>query len=145
MLPDLTADGLLPAGVHAASWTELELAFAHNDRRRHLMAALRLACQALAAAGCTALYLDGSFVTDKDQPGDYDACWDWAEVRPDLLDPLLLARDSIGRSQRKAKYLGDVFIAGIEGGSGLPFVNFFQQTREGKTKGIVLLNPKEVP
>jgi hypothetical protein len=36
-----------------------------------------------------------------------------------------------------------VLIAGVELGSGLQFVDFFQQTREGHPKGIVLLDPQE--
>jgi hypothetical protein len=27
-------------------------------------------------AGCKRVYLNGSFVTSKDEPGDFDACWD---------------------------------------------------------------------
>ena len=30
----------------------------------------------LSSAGCRLVYLDGSFVTRKERPGDIDACWD---------------------------------------------------------------------
>ena len=33
-------------------------------------------------AGVEVLYLNGSFVTAKPDPGDYDACWDMAD--PDV-------------------------------------------------------------
>ena len=68
-----------------------------------------------------------------------------AGVDPGLLDPVLLDYSPAGRAAIKAKYLGDVLIAGVERGSGLPFVEFFQRTCDGQRKGIVLLNPKEVP
>lgn len=91
------------------------------------------------------LWLDGSFVTDKEHPDDYDACWEPRGVDPSLLDPLLLDYSPPGRAMSKAKYQGDVLIAGVEAASGLAFVNFFQQTRDGRTKGIVSLDPRRVP
>ncbi|TDX04022.1 hypothetical protein EV647_2279 [Kribbella sp. VKM Ac-2566] len=110
-----------------------------------LLGGLSFACAALSAAGCAQLWVDGSFVTDKEQPGDYDACWDPVGVDDKLLDPVLIDYSRAGRAAIKAKYLGDVLIAGVEGRSGLPFVEFFQRTRDGGTKGIVLINPVEVP
>lgn len=110
-----------------------------------LLLGLRDVAAVLANAGCSALWLDGSVVTDVESPGDYDACWDWHGVDPGLLDPVLLDYSPVGRAVIKAKYLSDVLIAGVELGSGLPFVEFFQRTRDGQRKGIVLLNPKEVP
>ncbi len=97
----------------------------------------------LAHAGCTRLWLDGSFVTNKELPSDYDACWGPHGVNPTQLDPAVLDFSPAGRATTKARYQGDLFIAGIETGSGLPFVNFFQQTREGDPKGIVVLDPQE--
>ena len=52
-------------------------------RRARLMGGLLTACQNLAAAGCTELLLDGSFVTTKPLPGDYDGAWETAGVDPD--------------------------------------------------------------
>lgn len=145
MLPKLTEQGLLPAGVHQAVWSEVADAFGFTDKRGVLLVGLYDAARALGAAGCQVLWLDGSFVTDKERPGDFDACWDWHGVDPALLDPLLLDFTNAGRAACKAKYLGDLFPAGIEAGSGLSFVEFFQKTRDGDPKGIVALNPKEIP
>ena len=144
VLPALNEHGLLPAGVHPASWEEVMSAFGQSSQRGVLLAGLLDATSALALAGCQSLWLDGSFVTAKATPGDYDACWDWHDVAPDLLDPLLLDFSAAGSAARKAKYLGDLFPAGVETGSGLTFVDFFQKTRDGDRKGIVLLNPGEL-
>jgi len=144
MIPAWGDGGLLPPGVHRGIWEEIATTFGWTDHRARLLDGLRDACRALSMAGCEAMWLDGSFVTAKEMPGDYDACWDPAGVDPALLDPILLDFSSSGRSASKAKYLGDIFIAGVEGGSGLAFVEFFQRTRDGEAKGIVLLNPKEV-
>lgn len=118
--------------------------FGISERRQVLLVGLFDALRALGAAGCSRFWLDGSFVTEIEEPGDYDACWDWIGVEPALLDPLLLDFSPAGRALMKAKYLGDLFLAGVEAGSGKPFVEFFQRTRDGQVKGIVLLNPKEV-
>src|SRR5436305_161606 len=80
VIPDWTADGLLPVGVHVADWPELQARYGTNSRRRVLLSGFRDVSMALAVAGCTRLWLDGSFITDKDTPGDYDLCWDWQGV-----------------------------------------------------------------
>lgn len=144
MLPELSEDGILPQGIHPADWDDLTQRFGTNERRRVLLSGLRATCLALAAAGCSRIWVDGSFVTDKERPGDYDACWGWEDVDETLLDPVLIDYSPAGRAAIKAKYLGDVLIAGVEGRSGLTFVEFFQQHREGGSKGIVLLDPREV-
>jgi hypothetical protein len=101
---------------------------------------------ALRAAGCTAAYLDGSFVTAKDLPGDYDLCWSVAGVNPALIDRVLLKFDD-GRRAMKAKYLGDIFPAELpEGGSGKLFLDFFQVDKNtGAAKGIVLIDLLKLP
>ena len=72
------------------------------------MAGLREAMQSLKNAGCRTVYIDGSFVTDKEIPGDFDACWEEAWVDPLKLDPVLLTFAD-GRAAQKAKYLGSCF------------------------------------
>ena len=143
MIPDLTPDGVLPQGVHPASWAEVVDKFGWNARRRSLLLGLSDALAALGLAGCARLWLDGSFVTSKELPEDYDACWSHIGVNPALLDPVLADFSDAGRVARKSRYLGDLFLAGIERNSMLAFVDFFQQTRDGQAKGIVLLNPQE--
>jgi hypothetical protein len=75
MIPEWTGEGLLPPGVHSASWSEVEDRFGWNSRRLSLLLGLRDCLQTLAIADCTAFWLDGSFVTNKELPGDYDGCW----------------------------------------------------------------------
>ena len=40
----------------------------------------------LRAAGCKRAYIDGSFITTKEHPGDFDACWDLDGVDFDVID-----------------------------------------------------------
>ena len=94
----------------------------------------------LANAGCNHVYLDGSFVTAKPHPGDYDGCWDHVGVDLAKLDPVLLDFTN-KRAAQKAKYLGEMFIAGMPSGPGGPFVDFFQIEKfSGRPKGILRIS-----
>lgn len=90
MVPALQPDGNLPAGIHWAEWAEFEARFGQTAYRRSILAGLRQGIEQLKAAGCEAVYVDGSFVTAKPQPGDFDACWDVTNVNPSVLDPVFL-------------------------------------------------------
>lgn len=141
MIPEFNEAGLLPPGVHVAEWDEVAARFGSNAHRLALLGALSRALEALRIAGCTAVYLDGSFVSAKEMPGDYDLCWSLVGVDPDLLDPVLLTFDDQRRAM-KAKYLGDLFPAQFcEDRSGQPFLEFFQVDKDsGATKGIVRID-----
>jgi hypothetical protein len=99
----------------------------------------------LKAAGCLRVYVDGSFVTSKEEPGDFDACWDTEGVDFDLADERLLTFDR-GRATQKAAFLGELFIADARADpQGTLFREFFQTDREGRRKGIVLVELKDLP
>jgi len=147
-LPAFEPNGNLPAGIHVADWAEIEARFGCNGARQVLLAGLLLAAQALAAAGCGRLYLDGSFVSDKDDPADYDGCWDVAGVDPTGLDPLLYQPHFLAwpRTEQKGKYKGDLFPAHYNAASGGPvFLDFFQLDHNGNRKGIVSLDLGGLP
>jgi hypothetical protein len=137
--------GNLPAGEHLATWPELRDRYGHTPWRRRLLAGLLAALRLLRAAGCTRVWIDGSFVTAKAEPGDFDACWDAQGVDFDCIDERLLTFDK-GRATQKAAFLGELFIsdAGADP-QGTLFRDFFQTDRDGRRKGIVVLDLKELP
>ncbi len=140
MIPGFTSKGLLPQGIHEASWTEVAKRFGVGHQRSWLLSGLRRAARHLASIGCATLYLDGSFVTAKSSPSDYYACWSVTGVDEALVDPVLFKFDD-GRKAMKAKYFGDLFpVDFVEEKSGKTFLDFFQCDREtGLPKGIVVL------
>jgi hypothetical protein len=146
MVPSFDALGNLPSGVHEATWQEFAPYFGTTRHRRALLEGLKAALEALRAAGCHRVYIDGSFVTAKQRPNDFDACWDIEGVDPDRLDPVLLTFDR-GRAAQKAKYRGEFFPAQFrEGGSGTTFLEFFQIDKEtGNPKGIIVIDLRELP
>jgi hypothetical protein len=144
VLPNFDADGALPQGIYVASWDEIVERFGWTDHRMDLLAGLADVLVALRVAGCRLAYLDGSFVTDKEVPGDYDLCWEMDGVDLHKLDPIVQDVAS-PRAAQQARYRGDILPNVREGSSGAPFVDFFQRNKvTGGSKGIVAINIKEV-
>lgn len=147
MIPEPTKIfGLLPKGVHEATWQEVVTSFGNSAKRKHLMDGLRRACLDLRHAGVKYLFLDGSFVTTKKSPGDWDACYSGVGVDPDKLDPVF--HDfSNERAAQKAKYFGEVFVAETRSRLlGPPYLEFFQKDRNGgRPKGILRLDLETLP
>jgi len=137
--------GLLPPGIHETTWAEFVARFGWTPRRLALLAGLKAALDALRAAGCRRAYVDGSFVTAKAEPADFDACWDTDGIAPERLDPVLLTFDQ-GRRAQKEKYGGELFPADWPADpSGTTFLRFFQRDRSDREKGIVALDLGELP
>ncbi len=145
MLP--TADsstGYLPPGIHRALWKEIAPRFSANGHRSRLLAGLLAALRNLAAAGCQSVLLDGSFVSEKDLPEDYDGAWDTKGVNPALLDPVLLDFSN-SRAAMKSKYLGELFPATATAGPGILYRDFFMKDRNGVPKGVVHIDLGSLP
>ena len=140
MIPEWLENGDLPPGVHSVTWLELEGRLAFNPRRQRLLKGFRRACEELRKSGCRLVYLDGSFVTTKEHPGDFDACWDIQNVDDALLDPLFWDF-SQGRAAQKQRFLGEFFPAQLpEGATGRTFVEFFQVNKvTGEPKGVLAI------
>lgn len=141
-IPDFDPDtGNLPAGIHLATWDEIVAALGTNPRRVDLVDGLRRAFDALRTAGCKRAFVDGSFATAKEHPGDFDACWDARGVDPGALDPVLL-NFTQGRAVQKAKYGGELFIANTAATpAGTVFLDFFQIDKAtGDPKGIIAID-----
>ncbi len=145
MIPSFTDQGLLPQGIHAATWTEITERFGFSEHRQKLLEGLRLGLENLALAGCQTAYLDGSFVTQKPNPNDFDVCWEVAGVNPVLLEPeLLLFRHA--RAEQKAKYQGEFMpsqiVAQLQ--PSLTYLEFYQLEKTTQApKGIILINLQE--
>jgi len=128
---------VLPPGIHDASLREIEGRFATNEKRRLLFEGFRRGVGSLRDAGCRMVFLDGSFVSDKPNPDDFDACWDPTGVDDRRVDPVLLDF-SDGRRRQKLKYGGEFFPSSARADGSRTFVEFFQTDRDtGSEKGII--------
>lgn len=144
MLPPFDEAGNLPPGIHWPTWRDFVERFGTTPRRLRLIEGLRKALQALRRAGCGTVYVDGSFVTSKEVPGDFDGCWEPEGVDVESLDPVLLDFSN-KRAAQKAKYGGELFAAGsVADVAGRTFLEFFQKDRAGNAKGIIAFDLQTV-
>lgn len=98
------------------------------------------AIRALRRAGCKAVYVDGSFATRKEIPGDYAALWDERGVDVKELDPTFLDF-RFARKAQKEKYLGEWFPMHQSADPyGTLFIEFFQLDRGNQPKGIIRMD-----
>ncbi len=145
MIPELTEIfespwAVLPAGFHRTNLCAVEGRFVSNKRRRNLFNGLVEASRLLRRAGCRRLYLDGSFVTEKPVPNDYDACWDPFGVDNRLMDPVFFDFRN-NRAAQKDRFGGEFFPSSLVVKEvGQTFLDFFQIDKySGKQKGIILV------
>ena len=124
-----------------ASLDDVAVAFATNPWRRELFNGIVLASSKLLVAGCPTVYLDGSYVTGKPRPNDFDACWDPTGINPAKLDPLFLQFEN-GRAAQKAVFKGEFFPSSANCADvGQTFIEFFQMDRfTGNQKGIISIS-----
>jgi hypothetical protein len=138
VIPSFTSAGLLPQGIHEATWAQVVERLGENNRRKQLLRGLLAGLKALRSAGCEVAYIDG-------EPGDVDVCYESDAMNFSLLD-LVLKDFSNRRAAQKQKYGGEFFEAEAEAvPDGTLYLDFFQMTKDGKRKGIIRLNLSELP
>ena len=135
--------GRLPAGEHHAEWEEVVDRFGWNKRRRQLIDGRAEALALLANAGCTRVWINGSFATAKEEPGDFDVVWEPDGVDLDQLDEIFFDFAD-GRRAQKDRFGGELLPNVVERLSGLVFAEFFQNERDSGFKGIVVIDPRRI-
>ena len=144
MIPEFDESGILPPGVHWAEWSEFQEIFGTNLTRQRMIDGLELAMTQLKAAGCRIIYIDGSFVTSKQKPGDFDACWEDNGVDIKYLESIAptLFNFALRRAEQKIKYKGEIFPSNYPANdSGTAYIDFFQfDTRTNTRKGIIAID-----
>lgn len=143
-LPQFRQDGWLPSGHHAATWDEIAARFGgeRGSRRAAVLSSLigwRDAARVRGLAGM--VILDGSFVSDKRAPGDFDLVFLYDEVSERLVKGDTEARALTDfQACHDLGFQGDIF--------GLPFslqrlspllsgLDMFDTDRQGQLKGVV--------
>jgi hypothetical protein len=98
----------------------------------------------LKAAGCRTIYINGSFVTSKPKPGDFDAGWEDNGVDFNYLKAIAptLHKFAERRAEQKNKYRGEFFPANYPANEdGITYIDFFQlDTRTNTRKGIIAID-----
>jgi Family of unknown function (DUF6932) len=147
LIPPFDADtGALPPGDHQATLEEVAARLGFTPRRRWLLKGLRAAIEALWAAGVEQIFVDGSFCTEKPDPGDIDGYW----VEPDdgvyeRIDPYWIDFELVPVPQTRMWKWRMWVDRGVEffvdpvmqAGPELGFPEFFRRDRDGRPRGII--------
>lgn len=111
MIPAFNENGLLPAGEHPCSLSEIQVSFCWNSHRESLYAKL---CDFLRIEWegriDNPLYVDGSFVRNKDMPEDIDVVIDVSTENDVNIVGKALRLHIIERARIKAQYDVDLWI-----------------------------------
>jgi len=144
-IPPLTKKtGHLPFGEFVATLPEIESRFGMSSiRRKELMSGVKKAVLNFQRAGINKIWIDGSFISARKEPQEIDGCWEYHKnVDLTRLDRCFA---NVDRNDMKFRYGLDFFPSnGIEFLSQKPFPYFFQFSRDGLKKGIIILNITEV-
>jgi predicted nucleotidyltransferase len=142
MLPDLTAGGELPPGVHLADWQEFQSRFGiSSPRRLWLSSRLRTILELAASGGrLRRVFVWGSFVTAKLAPKDLDILLIMSEdFEADYMSaPAQAVFDS---TRARLLFETDVFWARASIGQELLdlWLDTYQTSRSFRKRGIVEL------
>jgi hypothetical protein len=134
--------GLLPPGEHPASMEELEAAFCWNYRRRQYFKNLELIVGKLKERSVSRIWVDGSFVTSEDRPGDIDVIFD-PEGRSTASWGIL---HHLRRRELKRQFHIDLMpYPSPQKDPNNPFASktileYFKTGRDGSEKGVVILH-----
>lgn len=131
---------VLPSGIFAASFSEIATVYAYNPHRAEQFDGLVKGARHLLHAGCSVIYLDGSYVTSKVFPGDFDVVWWMQGVNFSLLPPVFSDFNN-GRQAQKLTYGGEFFPDQFSGDGTTPILDFFQiEKYSGHPKGIIRID-----
>jgi len=141
MLPPSNADGELPAGIHAAGWTEIGDRFGKgSDARARALGTLRhLHERAVRTGMFRRLYIFGSFVSAVPEPRDVDVALVMAgEFRVE--DSPRECRTLFSHADAQARYGASVFWVRegmLPDAAMREFLAVWQTKRDGTVRGIL--------
>lgn len=139
-LPAFNALGLLPPGIHNCSLAMARNVFAYNIRREQLFESLQRCIAQMHTAGLVgSLLLDGSFVTDKANPGDIEVTLDVRLQTRDIQDKALLF---FCREHQTLDAMGIDWYPTIADNASGDFTLYFQYVGE-KTAATKRCQPKD--
>ncbi|WP_142383765.1 DUF6932 family protein [Peribacillus deserti] len=148
--------GNLVPGIHELNWGQFTDYYGYNERRKLLLTGLEKGIKLLKKAGCEKVYVDGSFVSIKEFPNDFEVCWEEKGVHLKQLkqiEPLFFIFKQKRKAQ-KAKYMGEFFPANrvrpmyhrtIGRVRKMRYLDFFQtDKRTDEPKGIIAIDLRTI-
>src|SRR5215475_11662445 len=141
-IPDLNENGLLPEGVHDCTLDEIGerfVRFQTTDRRIQLFEKLRALVEEERQAGLAIeLIIDGSFVTDKPEPGDIDLLIVLPSDYNRMGELAPFRYNAISKASMRRRYQIDVFVTRAGANDYFEQIAFFQRVKESELRKGVL-------
>ncbi len=139
-IPAFRVDGWLPPGHHPATWEEIIIAFGGSEGSRRVrltqsLLDLRDQLHMLGVPG--KLLLDGSYVSAKSEPGDFDVLLigpDDIQVRKDADSSLARLLDA--EVAEKVRGYSLFYIPANSPAAAL-LMTFWDMSKDGVTKGVI--------
>lgn len=142
LLPEFTRDGFLPKGIYECTWAQFADRYGTNDRRRQLLRNIQfLLEQARRQMGNVDIYVGGSFVTSKEQPGDFDMTW---EISGEQVGQLYKSAEILVNRQVQKEKLGGQLMVTYPNSPNGGVLGWLQQNR-GRPVGVVKVNVGTLP
>lgn len=143
-IPEFDQRGMLPVGVYDCSLSEMAARFGWNTHRQRLVRSFGnfLAREIRSGEFLEPLYVNGSFVTDKDEPEDVDVVLD---LRAASDDRKWRGLDLMQKERNRFREQYDVdFWVNLPGPNN--FANFFQYVgvKSAKFKGLAHTDRKGI-
>jgi hypothetical protein len=141
-VPGLTDQCLAP-GLHWIGIRDFRDTFVYNYHRSWRFEGFVKACIELRQSGCSRVFVGGSFITSKEFPSDYDACWDPVGVSAATLSDLLY--DPLRRGEQLKAYRGEWFISKQGNGPESVMYQFLSKDKETEIeRGMVGIKLKSI-
>jgi hypothetical protein len=131
-LPKFENSGQLPVGIHSCSGSEFIELFCSSDLRHQFIKPVSEIFDFAFARGAQYIFVGGSFITGKENPGDFDAV-------------IVFPNDSLIPSKTEKIVIEglifDILYASLENPKLIDtFIKLFSTTRHGQDTGIVQVN-----
>lgn len=137
-------NGRLVVGTHLISWAEFVEEFGYTSHRKQLIEGLKMALNILKKYGCERVYIDGSFVTKKLVPGDWDGCYVCIGMNESKMrkEEPVFHNMAPPRQKQKDRFKGEMMPSDlIVGPNDQTILDYFKfDNRENIEKGIIELS-----
>lgn len=135
-IPPFNNYGCLPPGIHVATMEAIRKRFAYNPKRKQLFFRFQSVVAMLASSDCPEVFLNGSFITSKEEPNDYDMCWEPCGIKATKEVRILLQNPQ----NLKQQFLGDIRPRIPSPPYQIDLVDHWQTDAGGEAKGIIRIN-----
>ncbi|MBC7909669.1 MAG: hypothetical protein H7Y30_04160 [Pyrinomonadaceae bacterium] len=153
-IPPFTSHGILPLGIHDCDINEVETIFVYNNQRRSIWTGFTSFLRIVRPIPeFDLVYIDGSFITDKQSPRDVDIVLELADVQT-LFTILSTHPHLYDQAYIKSAFLVDLWISFVQVPPNMPDLReFFQYVRPedaigrgvavGSKKGILRISLRQ--